>query len=276
MAKWTFAACGAVALAAGAVQAAEADLDTLPPGSRLPSAETCATRVLGAGQPRLEDRPSNADENAARYSGPDVLIDGANHLFQARVRGDFAPAGVTLTTREILLIGACKWGFDEQGVFGKAKVESNWFQARGADYGYGDSHTDPAVCARIDKPAPCWTSYGIMQVKGTVHEGTYPWAERSTAFNVDYALGWQRACFEGGFDSWIGNAKGDLEGCVGAWFSGKLRDSVAQGYIAKWNQVMSAKPWYNNRAFLRMDGSPQSLPEIPLRSGACVRGACRS
>jgi len=36
-----------------------------------------------------------------------------------------------------------------------------------------------------------------MQIKRYDHPGTYPASLRSTTFNVDYALGRLRACYEG-------------------------------------------------------------------------------
>ena len=97
----------------------------------------------------------------------------------------------------------------------------------------------------IGKAAPCWQSYGILQVKGPVHDNTYPASERSTPFNVDYAMAWQRACYDGAFSHWMGGGyrAGDKWGCVGAWYSGRWYDSGANSYIAGVRQQLDARPW---------------------------------
>ena len=108
----------------------------------------------------------------------------------------------------------------------------------------GDSTSTVSLCALIGKPAPCAQSYGLLQVKGTVHELTYPRSEQSTAWNADYALAWQRACFEGDF-TWLGNGyrAGDLDGCVGAWFSGRWKDAGAIRYIERVLLHLAQRAW---------------------------------
>ncbi len=186
----------------------------------------------------LEPRPLNDEANHMRgRSG--VAIDGAsadfNRTFRGRVDGNF-----TGTTDEIIQWAACKWGFDEDVTRARAVQESYWEQSK-----LGDRSDNAGTCALIGKSAPCWQSYGILQVKATVHKGTYPLAEQSTAFNVDYALGWLRACYEGAFSHWLGDdyAPGDEWGCIGAWYSGKWYDGGAAGYIGKVKAHLAARVW---------------------------------
>jgi autotransporter family porin len=195
---------------------------TLPPGSTLPN--DCASRV----RPAAERRPENdAANHTIGITG--VHVDGASAEFMSRL-GSRIDGSFTGTTDEILQWGACKWGLDEDMQRARAVQESAWRQSQ-----RGDSTTSASLCALLSKSAPCYQSYGLLQIKGTVHEGTYPTSQLSTPFNVDYALAWQRACFEGDF-TWLGGTyrAGDLWGCVGAWFSGSWYDAGAQDYI---NQV---------------------------------------
>ncbi|HEY7688801.1 MAG TPA: hypothetical protein VH835_08915 [Dongiaceae bacterium] len=208
---------------------------TLPPGSRLPSSEDCAARVQRS---PWEPRPQNAAANRTTGStGP--KIDGADDYFNARyasrIDGDFAG-----TTDEIIQWGACKWGFDVDLTRARAIQESNWQQSQ-----LGDKTDSASACATIGQTAPCWQSYGLLQVKGTVHEETYPLAKDSTSFNVDYSLAWLRACYEGAFGHWLGNGyrAGDEWGCVGAWFSGNWYDGAARHYIEGVKQHLSKRDW---------------------------------
>lgn len=206
---------------------------TLPPGSTLLTDSYCAANVKSA----PEVRPDNATANHTKgITG--VQINGASSSFNAkyagRINGSF-----TGTTDEILQWGACKWGLDEDIQRARAVQESYWHQSQ-----LGDLTSDSAACTRIGQSAPCYQSYGLLQVKGTVHSGTFPTSQQSTPFNVDYSLAWQRACFEGDF-TWLGNgyAAGDVWGCVGAWFSGSWYDSGAQNYISLVKQHLANKEW---------------------------------
>ena len=208
----------------------------MPPDAALPSGTECAALVRrSAWEPRPANRAANHE------IGPDggVRIDGANSAFNrayaARVTGSF-----TGTTDEILQWGACKWGLDEDVTRARAVQESWWNQSQ-----LGDETTDARECALIGKTAPCWQSYGILQVKGPVHDHTYPAAERSTPFNVDYAMAWQRACYDGAFSHWMegGYRAGDEWGCVGAWYSGRWYDSEANRYVAGVREHLDARPW---------------------------------
>ncbi|WP_225769675.1 hypothetical protein [Inquilinus sp. Marseille-Q2685] len=206
---------------------------TLNPGAALP--EDCEQRVRRSS---WEPRPLNYEANQTRGRGG-VAIDGAsadfNRKFRGRVDGNF-----TGTTDEIIRWVACKWGFDEDITRARAVQESSWRQSK-----LGDRSDDARVCARIGEGAPCWQSYGLLQVKATVHEGTFPLAQQSTPFNADYALGWLRACYEGAFSHWLGDdyGPGDEWGCIGAWYSGKWYDDAAVDYIGHVKAYSAARAW---------------------------------
>ncbi len=218
---------------------AQAYFATKPAGAKLPSGSACAS--LAKRGPSKEIRPTNrvANNTPGRVKG--VTIGSASPAYNAanakRVDGNF-----TGTTEQILRWGACKWGFDENVTRARAVVESWWYQRT-----HGDRNTNPEVCRRIGKKAPCYETYGLLQVRGTVHKGTYPHSERSTAFSVDYSNAWLRACYEGAFSWWMrgGYRKGDLWGCVGAYFSGNWYDPGARRYIAVVRQEVMRQRWKN-------------------------------
>lgn len=205
---------------------------TLTPGAVLSSGEECAAMVRRS---PWEPRPENTQANNTRGIQLITRIDGANaegnQRFLPRINGDF-----TGTTDEIIQWGACKWGFDEEIVRAVAAQESWWRQSTLGDFNGQD-----------------YESYGLLQVRRTYHEGTYPTSVNSTPFNVDYALAWRRACYDGYFN-WIpAEAKGDEWGCVGLWFSGRWKDgdpnvaySGANWYIGKVKGYLETKPWLSS------------------------------
>jgi hypothetical protein len=211
-------------------------LATLTPGTPLPSEQACADKVLA--DPSVEVRPENATANSS-VGSVSVVVDGAGQAWNdrnaARVTGSF-----TGTTEQILRWGACKWGLDEDITRARAVTESSWRVST-----EGDVTEDGAACATIGVDAPCAQSYGLLQVKGTVHDGTFPSSATSSAFGVDYAMAWLRACFEGEF-TWFDTpayGSGDEWGCVGAWFSGLWWDESAANYVAEVRQHLIDRTW---------------------------------
>jgi autotransporter family porin len=210
---------------------------TLGPGAQLPDGEIC--RELVASAPTVETHPGNREANAT-VEAPPVAIDGADDDplaagFAARIDGDF-----TGTTEQILRWGACKWGFDEDITRARAVTESSWSMATA-----GDVTEDEDDCASLGLQPPCSLSYGLLQVKGTVHTGTHPATSRATAFGVDYAMAWLRACYEGAFH-WLddqGYEAGDEWGCVGAWFTGEWWDRGAYDYVEEVRGHLEARTW---------------------------------
>jgi hypothetical protein len=195
----------------------EAYFNTLPPGAALPSDGECAERVR---RYDWEPRPNNRLANFTTGTGI-ASISGANDAGQAaltwRVNGNF-----TGWTDEIIQWGACKWGIDEDTVRAIAVWQSWWHQWFTSNDG---------------------ESHGLMSVNAFHHPGTHPVASNSTAFNVDYALAWHRACYEGYFD-WVGaDTRGDLWGCVGLWRSGGWYDGTAANYIQEIQLIRDTRNW---------------------------------
>ncbi|MEM7322207.1 MAG: hypothetical protein AAF531_03895 [Actinomycetota bacterium] len=215
--------------------------DTLPPGSVLPDGETCAERVRA--DTSIEVRPENEGPNRTTVDVTVERIDGAddvwNEAFAPRISGDF-----TGTTEELLRWASCKWGFNEDTTRARAVTESTWFAAT-----EGDGTEDAEACAILDLEAPCFQSYGLLQVKGTIHLGTYPYAGESSAFGIDYAMAWLRACYEGSF-TWLNDyapgipyEAGNEFGCVGAWFSGEWWDQPANDYVGTVRYHINNRTW---------------------------------
>ena len=90
-----------------------------------------------------------------------------------------------------------------------------------------------------------------MQVKLTDYVGTFPDSHTSTAFDVDYKLAYQRACFEGkvGYLSQRssnypnGDANDMLWGCVDQWNTGTWWDGSDDRYLTEVKGELSGKPW---------------------------------
>jgi hypothetical protein len=188
---------------------------TLPPGSTLPTGVWCSRHVRRSSwEPRPENYTPNHTTGYNLY-----FIEGANETAQLkfghRIDGDF-----TGTTDEIIQWGACKWGFDEDIVRAVAVTQSWWRQSTVGDGG---------------------ESFGLFQVKCHV-EGICPGVRESTAFNVDYALAWQRTCFEGYFD-WIpARTRGRQWGCIRLWFSGAWEPN-SRNYSRTVKRHVRQKTW---------------------------------
>jgi hypothetical protein len=218
--------------------ATRSQFGTLPPGSRLPSDEECASGVAPAVETRAENTPFNKTRGGQRLPS-DFFTPGSgdprsNSEIASRVSGAY-----TGTTRQVLQWAACKWGIDERYVRAQAAVESSWRQPRLSDW-----TDDPGGCApghglgADGRAGQCPESFGILQVRYQYYSGAFPSAITSTAFNVDAAYAVWRACFEG-YETWLGETApaghpyqaGDAWGCIGRWFSGQWYDSAAVDYI---------------------------------------------
>jgi hypothetical protein len=208
---------------------ATAFFSTLPPGSALPSDAYCAANVTSSTwEPRTDNYTAN------HTTGSNVGINGMPSSINSRIDGNF-----TGTTNQILQWSACKWGIDEDIIRAQAVQESHWHQNAQGDY-----TTDATLCSNIGKTAPCYQSYGILQIKGTIRTGTYPTSQNSTAFNADWSRAYLRSCYEGYF-TWLGGtyAAGDLWGCIGQYFSGSWYDAGAVDYINNVKNYYATKPW---------------------------------
>jgi hypothetical protein len=210
-----------------------------PTGTALPSSADCAAAVPRTGfEPRPENAPANRTTPPPGHRVPDWPGDGYAPGLNAQIlpRIDGAYTG---TTDEILQWGACKWGLPSAVVRAMAVEESNWDQRMS-----GDVSDDDADCVPGDE-APCATSFGILQVKHLFRPGSYPLSRESTAFNVDYALGAVRGCFEGHvvYLQPYGYRSGDLWGCVGWHFSGEWYDAESRDYVERVRSAMDAAAW---------------------------------
>jgi autotransporter family porin len=215
----------------------DADSQALAPGSSLPSDAECAGRVVGSG---TEIRPANTPFNQTR--GRQKNLPGR---FLSRVNGDF-----TGTTDEIIQWAACKWGIDADVVRAQAVKESTWFMTY-----LGDFTNDSRLCApghvlgADGKPGRCPQSIGILQAKYHFTDVAFPEAAASTAYNLDYVLGVWRTCFEGQ-ERWLadqppgsGYRVGDMWGCIGRWYAGDWRSTVALGYIDDVQTYYRERAW---------------------------------
>jgi len=241
------------------------DTTLLPPGSKLPSDAECAARVV---RNPWEPRPDNTTANntnvySSGYRMPANEING----YGARVTGNF-----TGTTDEIIQWAACKWGFDVNTVRAQAVIESYWRQSTMGDC-IGNSQQSTNGCQSV----------GLLQVRGAdlppTHAFTWPYAQESTAFNVDYALAFRRDCYEGKL-TWLNTVDhtgtytaGDEWGCMGVWFAGRWHTAAANDYIQKVQAVYADKEWTTWNASSGMPTPTQSVPtqiptQIPLRQSS--------
>lgn len=186
---------------------------TLPVGALLPSGAQCATRV----RPTAEVRAANAIPNSTKGTT-------ANASYP-RVDGNF-----TGTTDEILQWAACKWGIDEDIVRAQIAKESWWNMSAVGDGGQ---------------------SFGLGQVRDQYHSSAFvdDNAKRSSAYNVDYTYAFWRSCYEGEM-GWLNTvergatyAAGDLQGCLGVWFSGRWHTQAANDYITAVESYREQRIW---------------------------------
>jgi autotransporter family porin len=224
---------------------------TLPPGSTLPSGAACAAMVPQ--NPNFEPVPANYTANHT------VPTDNLTNMRTTTQNGGAAPGSFnrvdgnyTGTTDEILQWGACKWGFDENLVRAIAWNETGWMQS-----GAGDLTYDTSECpsGAIFTGPECALSYGIMQIKASDYAFTFPDSHTSTAFDVDWKLAYQRACFEGNIGYLSerssnypnGDENNMLWGCVDQWYSGTWWNGTDDLYISQIKTLLNSEPWlYQN------------------------------
>jgi hypothetical protein len=223
------------------------ELETLPPGSVLPTDEQCAARV----QHRAENKRMNAAYNATtglQQLGQDFFGGSdrrANTVIAARVTGNF-----TGTTDEVLQWVACKWGIDADIVRAQAAIESWWRQDA-----KGDWSTDAGRCPSghglgVDgHPGLCPESWGLLQARYPYHQSAWSGMADSSAFNVDTAYAVWRACYEG-YELWLNQVErgkeygpGDVWGCVGRWYAGRWHTPEAENYIGWVKDYLDRRIW---------------------------------
>jgi hypothetical protein len=215
---------------------------TLAAGAALPSEATCASQVRRSS---WEPRTANDAENHAVPPQPPTV---RNHpdfnstwqsVYKPRITGNF-----TGTTDEIIQWASCKWGIADDVIRAQAVQESNWNMHTEGD----DEPQSAGVCTHGDTRNPCPTSFGMLQIKWYYNpdenpvNNSYPQSKLMTAFSLDYSLAQFRGCYEG-WEFFGTKSRGDLWGCLGAWWSGGWRDSGALAYIDRVKNYYNTKPW---------------------------------
>ncbi len=205
--------------------------ETLPPGASLPSGSECAARV----RPAAEVRSMNDRYNSTRGT--------KRNGYYTRVDGNYVG-----TTDEIIQWAACKWGIDEDWARAQVAKES-WWDMRSA----GDRTSDQNACHPDLRTGSgtCPESVGLMQVRYLYHREAFEDANaiRSSAYNVDYGFAVWRACYNGEL-TWLNTVDrgatygaGDLEGCLGVWFTGRWYVDSASPYIAEVRRLKNSRIW---------------------------------
>lgn len=232
----------------------EARFATLLPGSSLPGETKCASLIQRSS---WEERPDNTQANhrvpttqqiaALAPWGPSIGLNARADTLRKQITGNF-----TGTTDEIIQWVACKWGIDVNIIRAQAVKESEWHQ----NY-RGDWTTNYKLCPPGTwNGTGCYQSYGILQIKYIYSSSTWPMSRDDTAFNLDYAYAYTRACYEGLVDYLYNSSpvpgypsyrSGDLWGCIGSWYSGGWYDQQAINYID------SIKTFFHNEEWAKPD-----------------------
>ncbi len=225
----------------------------LPAGSTLPTDSQCAAGSKGD---TFDPRPANAVPNSTMPTSSEMTTyksdvaggeSGAPGSFLQRVDGQF-----TGGTDAILKWASCKWGFDENVTRATAVNETHWRQTELGDVGNGISLGILQVKSR-DYPASCEAVASSQNTGDVTNPDCFSYL--STAFDADYKLAQQRACFEGQVAYMVGESPSGypsypngtpdqmMWGCVGWWFSGHWYDSGAISYINEVKGYLSAQTW---------------------------------
>lgn len=174
----------------------------------------------------FEPRPENGAFNRRRPTAAELAAFGrANRTVHDRERVTGAFTG---TTDEVIQWAAAKWRLPVDVLRAAASQESTWRMSQLGDGG---------------------ESFGVFQIKRTVHRGTWPLSERSTAFNADY-YGAVLRTFLDGHTPWVEDVEhgrayteGDLWGAVGAHFAGRWWTASAIDYMGKVRARLAARDW---------------------------------
>jgi hypothetical protein len=234
---------------------------SLPVGSALPAETDCAARVVKTPEVIPENQTANnTNVFASGYRLTGSPLGTYDAAYQSRVTGNFSG-----TTDEILQWGACKWGINADTVRAIAATISKWKQTALAECNnQGQIQPETNGCQSV----------GIMRIKSAnippTHAGTWPYAKTSTAFNIDYALGVIRACYEGKQSSLAGGTNaytsGDLMGCIGAWYSGAWHDGASEGFSLTVQSTEQNKEWLTLGSGAAPSGAPgaMTVPNNPI------------
>jgi hypothetical protein len=227
----------------------------LPKGSALQSDATCAAAVASD---TFEPRPGNATYNHTKPSASFLTTfktavaggeGGAPGSYLQRADGQF-----TGSTDAVLKWASCKWGFDENITRATAVNESHWTQPAIGDVGKGISLGIIQVKSR-DYPSTCEAVASSQNTAYVTDPNCYSYL--STAFDVDYKLAQQRACFEGavsylsertptaGYPTYPNGTPNQMMwGCVGWWYSGSWYDAGAINYISQVQTYLTTQAWF--------------------------------
>jgi hypothetical protein len=220
----------------------------------MPSDETCASE---AADDTYEPRPVNAVPNGAMLSESGLATyrseasageGGAPGSYLTRVDGHF-----TGSTDAILKWASCKWGFDENVTRATAVNETHWRQLEIGDVGNGTSLGILQVKSS-DFPSTCEAVASSQNPADVNNSDCFSYL--STAFDADYKLAQQRACFDGqiayladdappeGYPTYPnGTPEQMMWGCVGAWYSGHWYDAGALNYISQVQNYLTTQAW---------------------------------
>jgi hypothetical protein len=249
--------------------------------SHLPSDSWCATLIRRSSwEPRRDNYKRNhivPDPRAvhAAFAARPLARDGNydrrwDSWLLRRVDGQF-----TGTTDEIFQWAACKWGLADNVLRGIAVDESTWYQYLTypsgrcvRNYGCGDmiSTATAATTTYCNAVATvggydyqkdfgagiCPETWSIVGIKswqapswGVMpgnQNGTFPFNRNSTSFAVDYVASQLRGCYEG-WERWLTKTRGDIWGCVGAWYSGDWHTGDASAYISRVQREIANHTW---------------------------------
>jgi hypothetical protein len=234
--------------------ASAATFRLLPKGSALPSDAACAA---GVANDTFEPRPGNATYNHTMPSASFLTNfkttvaggeGGAPGSYLQRADGQF-----TGSTDAVLKWASCKWGFDENVTRATAVNESHWIQPAVGDVSSGISLGIVQVKSK-DYPSTCEAVATTQNTANVTDPNCYSYL--STAFDVDYKLAQQRACFEGavsyltersptaGYPTYPNGTPDQMMwGCVGWWYSGSWYDAGAINYISQVQAYLAAQTW---------------------------------
>lgn len=247
------AAGGSAALAAAAPASGEAAV-TQPIGFQpLSDAEAAAHVERRPWEPRPQNEP---------YAHPPTQAQLAHYRAEAGTRDvcglsdTYVDGNFSGTTDETMQWAAWKWGLDEKVVRAQMQSETNWDQVDG-----------------IEHPGDGGRSFGIAQVKVTVHDGfdtradtgagppyTGGSASSSMSLNIDYYGSVVRAAMNG-CEPWLAwfdtpqhpypptSTSDALWGAVGRWYCGCWWSALSDGYRASVQRHLADRDWIDTSGF---------------------------
>lgn len=205
--------------------AASADGQKTKPVGWGPRTSKAAAKMVDLS--RWEPRPENRKANHR--------VPGKKLLRAWRKRSEmpyrnFVDGRFRGTTDEIIQWASHKWGIDTETMRAVAATETWWVNSFRGDEG------DSFGLYQVRRPYHCWNQCRI--------------ARYFTAFNADYYGGIIRSYYDG-TQTWLntvsGNGKpykaGDLQGSMGAWYSGRWWPEGVNVYLDRVAQYKAEQVW---------------------------------